>query len=105
MDYSEFIRPELLTLIPVLYVIGEVIKRSELRNALIPWILGAVGIFAAAVYLFATDEISGARAVAAAIFTAFTQGILCAAASVYANQLYKQTKNYSDDEENEKEDE
>lgn len=90
MNYQEFIKPELLILIPVLYFIGVAIKRSAIRDALIPLILGAVGIFVSGVYLLATTEISGLQAVATAIFTALTQGILCAAAAVYSNQIIKQ---------------
>lgn len=90
MNYQEFIKPELLILIPVLYFIGIAIKKSAIRDALIPFILGAVGIVISAIYLLASTEISGLQEVATAIFTALTQGILCAAASVYSNQLIKQ---------------
>ena len=103
MNYQEFIKPELLILIPVLYFIGAAIKKSALRDNLIPFILGVVGVIFAGVYLFAADEIIGTQAIATAIFTAFTQGVLCAAASVYANQLYKQVSQDSDNEEKEKE--
>ena len=90
MNYQEFIKPELLILIPVLYFIGIAIKKSAIRDALIPFILGAVGIVVSGIYLLASNEISGLQAVATAIFTALTQGILCAAAAVYGNQLIKQ---------------
>ena len=90
MNYQDFIKPELLILIPVLYFIGVAIKKSAIRDALIPLILGAVGIFVSGVYLLATTEISGTQAVATAVFTALTQGILCAAAAVYGNQIIKQ---------------
>lgn len=90
MDYQEFIKPELLILIPVLLFVGAAIKRSKIKDALIPIILGAVGVFFAGLYVFATVTVSGVQDVATALFTAFTQGILCAGASVYANQIYKQ---------------
>ncbi len=90
MNYQEFIKPELLILIPVLYFIGIAIKKSAIRDALIPVVLGAVGIFVSGVYLLATTEIIGLQGVATAIFTALTQGILCAAAAVYGNQIIKQ---------------
>lgn len=99
MNYQEFIKPELLILIPVLYFIGAAIKKSKMRDNLIPFILGVVGVFFAGVYLFAADEIIGTQAIATAIFTAFTQGVLCAAASVYANQIIKQASQDSDNEE------
>lgn len=92
MNYQEFIKPELLVLIPVLYFIGMAIKKSAIRDSWIPLILGGTGILLAGIYLFAVEEINGTQAVATAIFTAITQGILCAAASVYTNQLIKQAQ-------------
>lgn len=90
MNFNEFIKPELLILIPVLYLIGSAIKKSAIDDRHIPLILGAVGVVFAAIYLFAAEPIQGAQAVATALFTAFTQGVLCAGASVYANQIVKQ---------------
>lgn len=90
MSYQEFIKPELLILIPVLYFIGEAIKKSKISNTLIPLLLGCTGILLSGIYLFASTEIIGVQAIATAVFTALTQGVLCAAASVYTNQLIKQ---------------
>lgn len=90
MDYQEFIKPELLILIPVLYFIGTAIKKSEMKDSHIPFILGITAIILSALYLFATEDIKGTQAVATAIFTALTQGVLIAAASVYTNQIIKQ---------------
>ena len=91
MNYQEFIKPELLILIPVLYFIGTAIKKSKIKDNIIPFVLGCIAIFLAGIYLFASEEINGSQAVATAIFTAITQGVLCAAASVYANQIIKQS--------------
>lgn len=90
MNYQEFIKPELLILIPVLYFVGMAIKKSPLKDEIIPLILGAVGILLSGIYLFAAEPIIGAQAVFTAIFTAITQGVLCAAAAVYSNQILKQ---------------
>lgn len=92
MDYQQFIKPELLILIPALYAIGAAIKKASIKDKFIPLILGACGVVLAGVYLFASEPITGTQAVATAIFTAVTQGVLCAAASVYADQLIKQAK-------------
>lgn len=92
MDFQEFIKPELLILIPVLYLIGMAIKKSNLPDKFIPLILGVVGIVLSVIYLLSTEPIIGTQAVATAIFTAITQGVLCAGASVYVNQIIKQTK-------------
>ncbi|MBR4152091.1 MAG: phage holin family protein [Selenomonadaceae bacterium] len=99
MDYQEFIKPELLVLIPVLLCVGAGIKKSNIQDTSIPLILGAVGVLLAGLYVFATDPVNGSQAVATAVFTAFTQGVLCAGASVYAHQIYKQaTKAGKEDE-------
>lgn len=104
MNYQEFIKPELLILIPVLYFIGMGIKKSSVRDTLIPLILGGAGVALSAIYLFAAEPITGSQAVFTAIFTAITQGVLCAAAAVYTNQLIKQASRENEEhEEKEKE--
>lgn len=90
MDYTEYIKPELLILIPVLYLIGIAIKKSALADKFIPVVLGAVAVVLAGLYIFATTDISAGKDAAMAVFTALTQGILIAGASVYANQIFKQ---------------
>ena len=92
MEYQEYIKPELLILIPVLFFIGLAIKKSALGNKFIPFILGGIGIVLSALYLVATTPMSGTQEIATALFTAITQGILVAGASVYADQLIKQAK-------------
>lgn len=87
---KEFIKPELLILVPVLYIIGVGLKSSACDNKFIPAILGTISIMLCALYVFATCDIEGAKQVAMAVFTAITQGILIAGASVYFNQMYKQ---------------
>lgn len=92
MDFQNYIKPELLILIPVLYLIGFSIKKSSIADKHIPWILGLCGIFLSLVYLFANEPITGVQPILTALFTAITQGILCAGASVYVNQIVKQAK-------------
>ena len=102
MNYQEFIKPELLILIPVLYFIGMGVKRSVISDTLIPLILGATGILLSGIYLFAAEEVIGTQAIFTAIFTAITQGVLCAAAAVYTNQIIKQaSKEQNEIEDNE----
>ena len=88
--FKEFIKPELLILIPVLYLIGIGMKKSEVKDKFIPLLLGIVAVILSSLYVFATSEITGAKEIAMAIFVALTQGILTAGACVYFNQLYKQ---------------
>ena len=91
---QEFIKPELLMLIPVLYIIGAGFKKTTLiKDKFIPVALGLISIFLAGLWVFATTPVSGAREIIMAIFTALTQGVLLAGAAVYTNQVYKQLKN------------
>lgn len=88
---TNYIQPELLILIPVLYFIGIGAKKTSLiADKLIPIVLGAAGIVLATIYVLAVNDVSGWQQVMTAIFTAITQGVLCAGASVFCNQVYKQ---------------
>ena len=91
MEVNEYIKPELLVLIPVLYFIGAAIKKSSIADKFIPWILGGVSVALSALWIFASCIIESPADVALAVFTAITQGVLIAGASVYVNQLVKQT--------------
>ena len=92
MELKEFIKPELLILIPVLYVVGIGLKKSKLSDTLIPLALGGIAIVLSAAWVIATSDISTLKDVAYALFISVTQGILSAGASVYVNQLYVQSK-------------
>ena len=89
---KEFVKPELLILIPVLYLIGTGLKNSIFKDNLIPIALGIFGIILSMIYVFATGDISGSKDVLMGIFISLTQGILVAGCSVYFNQIYKQLK-------------
>lgn len=93
MEFAEFIKPELLVIIPVLNLIGTGLKKSKkIKNKFIPLILGAAGVIIAGTYILLTSDYSTENGLATAIFTAITQGLLCGAASVYANQIIKQAE-------------
>ena len=92
MNIEEFIKPELIILIPVLYVVGIGLKKSKLSDTLIPLVLGGIAIVLSAAWVIATSDISTLKDVAYALFISVTQGILSAGASVYVNQLYVQAK-------------
>lgn len=88
---KEFIKPELIVLIPVLYIIGLGFKKTTLlKDKYIPLVLGLISIILTGLYIFATTDMTGSKEIVMAIFTALTQGVLIAGASVYANQIYKQ---------------
>ncbi|MBR5222913.1 MAG: phage holin family protein [Clostridia bacterium] len=92
MNYQDYIKTELLILVPVLYFLGIGLKKSKMPDKWIPLILGISAVVLSAVWVVATADISGLQEAASAIFTAVTQGVLVAGASVYVNQLYIQAK-------------
>ena len=92
-SYTEYIKPEPLVLIPVLFAIGSAMKKTEWFNDKhIPVALGVCGIVLAALYVLATSTFETRQDVFMAIFTAIVQGVLCSAGSVYANNIIRQAK-------------
>ncbi len=81
MDIMSYIVSEGLILIPVLYLIGMLLKSTpRVSDWLIPYILGVLGIV-------------GAVALLGISANSIIQGILIAGAAVYTNQTIKQTVN------------
>jgi hypothetical protein len=90
-NITEYIQAELLILIPVLYLIGAGLKKTNLiADKLIPIVIGLAGIVLATIYVLAVNDVDNWRQLLTALFTSITQGVLVAGASVYCNQLYKQ---------------
>lgn len=93
MEYTNYIRPELLVLVPVLVFAGYCLKTSTVvKDKLIPALLAAVGVVLAAVYVLASTSIATPQDAASAVFTAIVQGVLCAAGAVFGDQIVKQSK-------------
>ena len=92
MDYQQYIKAELLVLIPVLYFIGMVLKKSKISNNRIPIILGIISIVLSTIWVISTNPIKNLQECLAMLFTSVTQGVLLAGTCVYANQIYVQSK-------------
>ena len=87
-EIKDFIKPELLILVPVLYIAGKGIKRTKIVHAThIPFILGILGVVLASLYSIASSGLGDYKSLLMCIFVGITQGITCAGLSVYANQL------------------
>jgi len=81
MEIMQYIFEEKLVLIPALYILGEIIKNTELiKNKYIPVILLIVGCF--------MSVFMGGFTLAENII----QGILVAGATVLGNQIVKQSQ-------------
>ena len=79
MDVSQYITQNALILIPVLYIIGMIIKNTDkISDKYIPLILLVFGI-------------AGSMGIIAVNANAVIQGVLVTGATVYTNQLIKQT--------------
>ena len=88
---TEYVKPELLVVSLVLYFIGIWLKKAEkIPDKYIPFILSIIGIILSCIWVLATSELAGYQSILMAIFTAIVQGILVAALSTYANQIWKQ---------------
>lgn len=93
MDIMNYVKPELIVVALVLYIVGEALKKSQkVKDNMIPFILGAGGIFLATIWVLANSPLGTTQEVLMAVFTAIVQGILVAGLSTYVNQLIKQAK-------------
>lgn len=97
-NIMEFIKPELLVLIPALYFIGCMLKKSQaFADKYIPLTLGLIGIMLCALWVAGTSTLDTTQAILLAVFTAIVQGVIVAGLSVYANQIYKQLTQADDE--------
>ena len=91
-EWMNWIKPELLVLIPVLYLIGMGLKKSAVKDKWIPLLLGGAGVAMSVLYLISAEGFGSSAQTANGLFTAVTQGILAAGGSVYCDQVIKQAK-------------
>ena len=92
MDIMNYVKPELIVVALVLYIIGIAIKKAEyINDKYIPLILGVIGIVLSAIWVFANSPLNTTQDVLMAVFTSIIQGILVADLSTYVNQLIKQS--------------
>lgn len=88
---QEYIRPEVIVLIPVLYIIGLILKSaSAIPDKYIPLLLGLFGVLFCLMYMAATMTLGTWQEILLFVFVGLTQGFLVAGAAVFANQIYKQ---------------
>lgn len=93
MEIMDYVKPELLIVALVLYFIETWLKQSNLvKRKYIPLLSGGIGIVICAVYVISVCECKSFKALAAAVFTAFTQGVLVAGLSTYVSLIIKQNK-------------
>lgn len=92
---NEYIKSELLVIVPVLYIIAKLLDTSKLNNQLIPGILMLISLTLAGVYTFASVDISSIQKILFAVFSTIVQGVLLSGSAVFGGilaQLYTKPK-------------
>lgn len=90
MGFNDFLKPELLILIPILVAFGSQLKAApKIPDWCIPLVLEAMGILFASIYVAATYATY--ENMWMAIFTGATQGMLYGLSAIGVNQTVKQT--------------
>ena len=85
MDFQKYLVEQMLILIPVLYVIGMLLKATpKIIDWVIPWILLVIGVVAA---------VCVGMGAGIPVPDAVIQGVLVTGVTVFTNQLIKQTAN------------
>lgn len=93
MDIMNYVKPELIVVAIVLYIVGVALKKAQaVKDNAIPFILGAGGIILSAIWVLANSPLGTIQEVLMAVFTSIVQGILVAGLSTYVNQLIKQVQ-------------
>jgi len=94
LDVLNFIKPDLVILIPVLIGLGRILKSSErVCNQDIPLYLTITSIFLASSYILSVNAYENAPVeyIANLVFKGVVQGTLCASLAIFGHQLTKQT--------------
>ena len=99
-EIEALIDAKLMVLVPVLYLLGMALKKSPVRDWLIPYLLAAAGATLSFAYFLGVGTPGDASGWFRLAFSAVTQGALCAACNVYVKNLWKQFKEKRKQDEN-----
>ena len=83
----EYIHPELLVMLPVLWLLGHMLSKARLPGRLRPWVLLAVSLAAVTLYTLSVSDITGSKALFACLFSILTQGVLLSGGSALLQKL------------------
>lgn len=87
METTQYIKAELLILVPILNMAGALLKSSTIKNKYIPYLLTILSILFCFMYeAIFHPERKGLQF----IFDSIIQGILISSLSVYNHQLFSQ---------------
>ncbi len=72
----DYLKPELLVLIPMVWGLGLAVKASSIQNQRIPLVLCIVTVVVALIYVCATSLVATPQEIAMAAFLSITQGVV-----------------------------
>ncbi|MEG0264797.1 MAG: phage holin family protein [Erysipelotrichaceae bacterium] len=84
---NEYVKSELLVIVPVLYVIARFMDTSKVPNDKIPYVLMIVAVILSGFYTFATIDLKSFQAILMAIFSTIVQGILLSGSAIFSGIL------------------
>ena len=91
MTVYDALVPELSILIPLLWLCGRGLKKSRFPDEFIPVTLGGLGILFTGLYLLSQGVPTDLAGVSDWLYKSFTQGLISASGSVYAQNIIKQS--------------
>ncbi len=91
---NEFIKPELLVLIPVLYIMGIFLKTkcNIIKICHIPLVLVIISTALSTLWVLSISTITTYQGLFSSLFISITQGVLIAGATVLSYEIIKNTK-------------
>jgi len=90
---KEFIDPQLLIIVPMLWGIGMAVKKSSIENSFIPVILLLCSCGVVMLHLTGTNLIMDKMALAGCIFAGITQGsVICLVAWAGYEKILKESR-------------
>lgn len=93
-EFLKYIKPELLVLIAVMWLIGYAIKKiPRIPNWSIPFWLIGISIALALLWVLGSEPVTN---IALAVFTAIVQGVCIAGVAVLGHQITVQVGNAKD---------
>ena len=91
MTVYDALVPELSVLIPLLWLCGRGLKKSRFPDEFIPVTLGGLGILFTGLYLLSQGVPTDLAGLSDWLYKSFTQGLISASGSVYAQNIIKQS--------------
>lgn len=86
---NEYMKSELLILLPVLYVAARILHNTNMNEKKLPFVLLAISIVMCACYVFGTSQTQTLQEILMALFTSIVQGVLLCGTSIYGGIIFQ----------------